>query len=225
MTFDPELHALAVERDRQRARLNRAVVAGIVTLAMSGASYVLLKLYGITGWDRLLYAALGGIIGAAVILAGVRASTFLSEAVLRGLFEPGGRGRNLAVDSRALALAAQGDFAAAAEAFDALRAQHGQTAVLLRSEVEMQLRPGGDRERARDLLLRLRQAADAAPADELYATHRLIDLYLGVLDDAGRAMVELRRMADRFPDTPDGQGALAELRRRRIQLAQDYEQT
>ena len=82
-----------------------------------------------------------------------------------------------------------------------------------------------DRERARDLLLRLRQAADAGPADELYATHRLIDLYLGRPEDAGRAMVELRRMADRFPDTPDGQGALAELRRRRLQLAQEHEQT
>jgi hypothetical protein len=89
----------------------------------------------------------------------------------------------------------------------------------------MQCRPGGDRERARELLLRLRQAADAVPADELYATHRLLDLYLGPLDDAGRAMVELRRMADRFPDTPDGQGALAELRRRRLQLAQEHEQT
>lgn len=225
MTFDLELHALAVERDRRRARLNQAVVAGIVTFVMVVASYVLLKLYGITGWERLLLAVLGGVIGATVILTGVRASAFLSEAVMRGLFEPGGRGRDRAVHSRALALAAQGDFAAAADAFDALRRQHGQTAVLLRAEAEMQCRPGGDRERARELLLRLRQAADAVPADELYATHRLIDLYLGPLDDAGRAMVELRRMADRFPDTPDGQGALAELRRRRLQLAQEHEQT
>jgi hypothetical protein len=38
------------------------------------------------------------------------------------------------------------------------------------------------------------------------------------LADPGRAMVELRRMADRFPD---GQGALAELKRRRDHLAQD----
>ena len=49
----------------------------------------------------------------------------------------------------------------------------------------------------------------------LYATHRLIDLYLGPLKDPGRIMVELRRMADRFPETIDGQGALAELKRRR----------
>lgn len=67
-------------------------------------------------------------------------------------------------------------------------------------------------------------AAEFAAQRARYATHRLLDLYLGVLDDPGRAMEELRRMADRFPDTPDGQGALAELRRRRDLLAQDQTQ-
>ena len=62
------------------------------------------------------------------------------------------------------------------------------------------------------------------PASQV-STHRLLDLYLGVLHDPGRATVELRRMADRFPDTPDGQGALAELRRRRDHLAQDQTNT
>ena len=32
-------------------------------------------------------------------------------------------------------------------------------------------------------------------------------------------------MADRFPDTPDGQGALAELRRRRDHLVQNQTHT
>ena len=62
-------------------------------------------------------------------------------------------------------------------------------------------------------------------AVERYATHRLLELYLGVLADPGRAMVELRRMADRFPGTPHGQAALAALRRRRDHLAQDQTQT
>jgi hypothetical protein len=33
-------------------------------------------------------------------------------------------------------------------------------------------------------------------------------------------MVELRRMADRFPDTIDGQGALTELKRRRAESSE-----
>lgn len=71
-----------------------------------------------------------------------------------------------------------------------------------------------ERRRAR----RLGKSPSCTLNDELYATHRLIDLYLGPLTDAGKVMVELRRMADRFPQTIDGQSALAELRRRREEL-------
>ncbi len=42
---------------------------------------------------------------------------------------------------------------------------------------------------------------------ELYATQRLADLYLGALGDDGRAMVELRRLVERFPGTREGDGA------------------
>lgn len=73
----------------------------------------------------------------------------------------------------------------------------------------------GDPNRAESLFLRIRRSPKATRNDELYASHRLIDLYIGPLDDQGRAMVELRRMADRFPDTIDGQGALMELNRRK----------
>jgi hypothetical protein len=63
--------------------------------------------------------------------------------------------------------------------------------------------------------MRLRKAADATRADELYATHRLVDLYLGPLGDESRAMSELRRLVERFPGTRDAEGAQAELNRRR----------
>ena len=39
-------------------------------------------------------------------------------------------------------------------------------------------------------------------------SERLIDLYLGPLKDEGRALVELRRVATRWPDSPEGKGAL-----------------
>lgn len=224
MMFDPALHKLAVERDRQRAWLNRSVIVTIVTVVMILACGLLLKLYGITGSTRYILAVVGGCSMSGVILAGVQISKRLAEGVMRGLLEPGGRGRDVAVYSHAEALASRGDFQAASIAFDALRAAHGDTAALLRAEAEMQMRAGGNPTRARELLMRLRQSVNASRADELFATHRLLDLYLGALADPGRAMVELRRMADRFPDSPDGLGALAELRRRRDHLAQDQTQ-
>lgn len=42
---------------------------------------------------------------------------------------------------------------------------------------------------------------------ELYATQRLIDLYLGPLGDDVRALVELRRLVERFPGTKEGAAA------------------
>lgn len=221
MTFDPALHELAVQRDRERARLNRRVVATIVMLLMAVVSYVFLTVYGVKGSERLLLSVVGGGVGALVLLGGVKISGLVSGSVMRGLLEPGGRGRAAAVFSQAEALAARGDFESASAAFDAVRAEHGDSSALIRAEAAMHLRTGGDPIRARELLWRLRHATDASRVDELFATHRLLDLYLGVLADPGRAMVELRRMADRFPDTPDGQGALAELRRRRDHFEQD----
>ena len=221
MTFDPALHELAVQRDRRRARLNSRVVAAIVVLVLTVVSYVFLTVYGVRGSERLLLSVVGGCIGAVVLFLGVRVTGLVSGSVTRGLLEPGGRGRDTAVFSQAEALASRGNFEAASEAFNAVRATHGETAALIRAEAEMHMRVGGNPTRARELLLRLRQLEDASRADELFATHRLLDLYLGVLADPGRAMVELRRMADRFPDTPDGQGALAELRRRRDHFEQD----
>jgi thioredoxin-like negative regulator of GroEL len=50
------------------------------------------------------------------------------------------------------------------------------------------------------------------PARELYATQRMIDLYLGPLDDPNRAMMELKRLIDRFPDSREAQSARAVLK-------------
>ena len=66
-------------------------------------------------------------------------------------------------------------------------------------------------------LLRMVQRAPAAPPEKvLYATHRLVDLYLGPLDDSGKALVELRRLIDNFPGSQAARfarDALAKLKR------------
>jgi hypothetical protein len=71
------------------------------------------------------------------------------------------------------------------------------------------------------LFTRIRQVPGARRPDELYASQRLIDLYLGPLQDPGRATVELRRLVERFPDTPDAAGARAALERLRAERTKD----
>lgn len=57
-----------------------------------------------------------------------------------------------------------------------------------------------------------------AAAPELYATSRLVDLLIGPLDDRGRAVAELRRLADRHPGTPEGAHAVTAIARHKAEL-------
>jgi hypothetical protein len=217
MTLDPVLLEQQVERQRQGARRNSAAIFFGAWLWFATVSFVFASAARVPFPQRFGVAALGGLIGSAFTLFMVRVVHRWTQRGMLAVLEPGGRGRDVAVYSHAEALAVRGNLEAASKAFDQARAEHGEKASLLRAEADVQLRPDGDTERARALLMRLRKAADATRADELYATHRLVDLYLGPLGDESRAMSELRRLVERFPGTRDAEGAQAELNRRRAQ--------
>ncbi|MBL0172799.1 MAG: hypothetical protein IPP90_19235 [Gemmatimonadaceae bacterium] len=157
---------------------------------------------------------------AGLLVAGLSATKlvqWLSGQLVMSIVSPGGRARGPNGHSRAEALVAAGRLDDATAEFEATREKLGDTVASLRAEAELHAMSSGDPKRAEALFQRIRRAPDAQPGDELYASHRLIDLYLGSLNDPGRVMVELRRMADRFPETLDGQSALAELKRRRVE--------
>jgi predicted Zn-dependent protease len=181
---------------------------------------------GFTGTTRLLLGmGLAVPLAAAAFLAIRFAQRAGSGVVLTFLGANNGSGSPRAITSHAESLAARGRYDEATAEFAALRAAYPHDIALRRTEAEFQAGVGGNPQIAAQVLNELRRVPNLPGPVERYATHRLLDLYLGVLADPGRAMVELRRMADRFPDTPDGQGALAELRRRREHLAQDQTQT
>lgn len=227
MTFQSPLQPVglevAVERERARARRSALVIAGYAwfCFAMLGFTFASVAHFGFV--RSLKYGAIGGVIGGTFTVVVVRFVQWLTQRGMRAVLEPGGTGRETAVYSHAESLAVRGNLHAAAKVFDQARAEHGEKASLLRAEADVQLRTEGNPERARELLMRLRKAADASRADELYATHRLIDLYLGPLNDEGRAMSELRRLTERFPGTRDADGAQAELDRRRAQRKIDHQ--
>lgn len=59
----------------------------------------------------------------------------------------------------------------------------------------------GNARRAAELLREVQRAPGVRPGLDIYATNRLVDLLLGPLGDRGRALVELRRLIDRYPNT------------------------
>ncbi len=66
---------------------------------------------------------------------------------------------------------------------------------------ELYAREKGDHRRAAQLLAEVQRIQSAGVGDYVYATHRLVDLYTGPLNEPGRAMVELRRLIERLPGT------------------------
>ena len=159
------------------------------------------------------------------LFSAIFAAQWMAAEAFQAFLNPSGSRAPAVITSRVEALVARGQYDEAAAEFVALRTKYPRDIPLRRVEAEFHAGVGGNPQLAVQLLNQLRRVSNVPGSVERYATHRLLDLYLGVLADPGRAMVELRRMADRFPDTPDGQGALAELRRRRARLAQDQTQT
>ena len=53
--------------------------------------------------------------------------------------------------------------------------------------------------RAAELLREAQRISSIAPGRDIYATNRLVDLLVGPLRDPGRAVVELRKLIDRYP--------------------------
>jgi hypothetical protein len=212
--IDNELFNRAVDMEQRRARRVRLVAFFVASALTTPVAYLLVGLRGIEGSWRHLAAVVLAVALVAMGLGVIKSVQWMFSAAFLG-FVQGGSSRGPAAHSKAEALAASGRLDEAAAEFEATRSQGGGNIASLRAEAEVHAGSNGDPRRAEELFLRIRKAPDASVADELYASHRLIDLYLGPLADSGRAMVELRRMAERFPNTVDGQGALAALKQRR----------
>ena len=104
-------------------------------------------------------------------------------------------------------MAARGDVAGALESYAAIIAER-PTAVLPRVRAaELHARDDRDPARAADLFRGVRDLPQSSRFDVLYASNRLVDLYVGPLADPGRAQVELRRIIERFPGTPTSERA------------------
>lgn len=213
--IDADLMKRAVAAERARSRRSRLFIVILYVVGLAPVCYFLLGIMGFGGRQRTTGAVAAAGVLSILILGVVQMVQWITGGVFMTFLSPGGAARRPKGHSRAQSLAIAGDIEGANAEFDALRAEGGADIASLRAEAEMHSLASGDPKRAESLFQMIRRTPTATPSDELYASHRLIDLYLGPLNDSGRVMVELRRMADRFPDTVDGQSALVELKRRR----------
>lgn len=115
------------------------------------------------------------------------------------------------------ALAARGDVAAAIASYeDLLRVASPKDIPVRLRAADLYVDFKTDARRAAELYREVQRVPTVPPTDYVYATNRLISLYLGVLADRGKAMGELRRLIDLYPDSQvasHARTALANLKR------------
>jgi hypothetical protein len=147
--------------------------------------------------------ALGAIVGAGVWFLAYKWLQFIANSAggaMRAVLMPSGYTTPYQEGfSDIEALIVRGEFEAAAERWEAAIAERvGDVEVRVRA-AEFYLREYPRPERALASLREVQGWEHTSPERELYVTQRLVDLYLGPLQQPGRALVELRRIVERFP--------------------------
>ncbi|MFI5233394.1 MAG: hypothetical protein ACHQSE_12870, partial [Gemmatimonadales bacterium] len=109
-------------------------------------------------------------------------------------------------------LEARGKYAEAAAAWEAVAIAHPDDPWPLVRSAELHARELADPALAVERFRLARSLPGAKPELQRYASQKIIDLLLGPLADKGRAMVELRMLADKHPASREAEGAREALR-------------
>lgn len=188
-------------------------LATIFVIVLGLSLLVLDRLYGIHGPRALVIA-----FAAASVLTVATGRFILGLAAVAGAIAskavmPSGRSTPYEEQfSYQESRAARGDTAGALESYEAVIDQRPDAVLPRLRAAELYAKNDRDPHRAAELFRSVRDLPSASTRDALYAANRLVDLYDGALGDPGRALVELRRLADQHPGTRAAEQALRAIR-------------
>jgi tetratricopeptide (TPR) repeat protein len=97
------------------------------------------------------------------------------------------------------ALVMQGKLDEAIESYEAVIAEKPNAADACIKAAELYAREKSNPVRAAELFREVQRIPGVSIGDDVYAANRLIDLLNGPLNEPGRALVELRRMIEKYP--------------------------
>ena len=164
-----------------------AVIAFILTFGVT-------SIHGVTWKTFLGSLGAGVLVGGLGPLLGFLASRGASTIVFGGSTTP-----YVPQHSYQDALVQQGRLAEALESFEALIAEQPRAADVRIRAAELYAKDESSVKRAAELFREIQRIEGVSIGDDVYATNRLVDLYIGSLDNPSRALVELRRLIDRYP--------------------------
>ena len=169
---------------------------------------------GVSGTMVLVRAVTWGVAAAALVIGGTAGWLHVAGEAWSLWLAPRGSGRGVDPDfSLEDAMLVRGDVAGALHSFERLIATRPTDARVRIRAADVYAGPGARPRRARELFQEARGMRGAPASIDIYASNRLVDLYLGVLNDGRAARAELRGLAQRYPGTPVGAQAADALRR------------
>jgi hypothetical protein len=184
--------------------------------AFAGIGFLLGILIGIPDRFLLLFALGCGVVGWVFVYFTSQWITNTTATAISRIVLPTGRSTPYAhTFSLQDSLVAQGNFDEALELYEAHLARHHDDVEAHSRTAELYLR-AGNAARAAAVFVALRRIPGVPQSRELYATQRLVDIYLESLGDQGRALVELRRLVERFPATVEAHHAREAIARLKV---------
>jgi hypothetical protein len=195
---DADIEAARLAKRRKTLRL----------VAVASVVFVLLGFMGQWGAIMRVGMVLAGLAG----LGGVLISNTTGNWLERSNWMTGGDTPYEEQYSYQQAMVMRGQIAEALESYEQAMASGDATASVRLKAAELYAKEGKNPQRAAELFREVLRLPTVKSGDATYATNRLVDLLAGPLKDPGRAMVELRKFIDRYPDLPAAQNARAALR-------------
>ena len=189
----------------------RAWAFGLLVFGL--ALFVLITQGALTVRTLLAAAAAGAAAGGSGFLLGHLAGAGWKRIAVDGASTP-----YQEQHSYQQALVMRGQIDEALESFEAVIAESPDAVDARVRAAELYVKERGNHQRAAELFRAVQRIPTVAPGQDIYATNRLVDLLTGPLNDSGRAMVELRRLIERYPANPAAEharAALAALKARR----------
>jgi hypothetical protein len=162
--------------------------------------------------QALLFAAAGALAAGALVAIVPIAMANAGEKVWHEVMASGSSTPYTEQYSYQQALVMKGKLDEALSTYEAIIAEPESTVDVRIRAAELYAREAKNAQRAAELFREVIRHPSCTAGEEVYSTNRLVDLLHGPLAQPGRALVELRRLADRYPNSPVGERALTALR-------------
>jgi len=191
--------------------LDRLGPAGLIRLQMLkyglvtfGAGLLMLSVVadrklGLTGWRFIVFTLVGSLTLAAVaVFVGVMTAEGAGTVAARVYM---GSDTTPYEDqfSQEEALVMQRDYAAALALYEQRITASQRDPRARIAAADLYRTHGENPKRAAELYREVQRIPEVGSGSDIYVTNKLVDLYLGPLKEPGRALVELRRLAHRYP--------------------------